>query len=49
MVEGALRCLATLCAEREEHRRQLVDCKVLPQARGRLAGPAGGVVSTMQA
>ena len=31
LVEGALRCLATLCATREEHRRQLVDCKVLPQ------------------
>ena len=29
--EGALRTLGTLCADKEEHRRQLVDCKVLPQ------------------
>lgn len=43
LVEGALRCLATLCAEKEEHRRQLVECKVLPQVgavwRGRQPGP----------
>jgi len=31
LVEGALRCLATLCADKEEHRRQLVEARVLPQ------------------
>ncbi|EFN59484.1 hypothetical protein CHLNCDRAFT_138098 [Chlorella variabilis] len=37
LVEGALRCLATLCANREEHRRQLVDAKVLPQVAAALS------------
>lgn len=37
LVEGALRCLATLCAEKEEHRRQLVECKVLPQVAAALS------------
>lgn len=31
LVEGALRCLATLCLDHEAHRRQLMECKVLPQ------------------
>ena len=31
LVEGALRCLATLCSSHEEHRRQLMECRVLPQ------------------
>lgn len=42
LVEGALRCLATLCAEKEEHRRQLVECKVLPQITAALSNERPG-------
>ncbi len=38
LVEGALRCLATLCLDHEPHRRQLMECKVLPQVRRTAAG-----------
>ena len=49
LVEGALRCLATLCATREEHRRQLVDARVLPQARpGRGRSAVGRAVAPVQ-
>ncbi|PSC76204.1 armadillo repeat-containing 8-like isoform B [Micractinium conductrix] len=40
LVEGALRCLATLCADKEEHRRQLVECSVLPQIATALSDPS---------
>jgi hypothetical protein len=35
--EGALRALGMLCASTEANRRQLVDCRVLPQLAGALA------------
>ncbi|KAI7844558.1 hypothetical protein COHA_001916 [Chlorella ohadii] len=39
LVEGALRCLATLCLDHEPHRRQLMECKVLPQIAAALSDP----------
>jgi hypothetical protein len=49
VVEGALRCLATLCAGREENRRQLVEARVLRQVgvAGRRVG--GGAAARPEA